>query len=164
MLNHIALMGRLVRDPELRYTQNQTPVCSFTVAVDRDYSGGNGQQRETDFIDCVAWRGTGEFVSKYFSRGRMIVVSGRLQSRKWQDNQGNNRTSWEVVADSCYFGDSKKDTEAGNNAPSTGGGYYAQQGQYGDGQPTQQRGAAPQPNVYAQQDFTELDDDGDLPF
>lgn len=164
MLNHITIMGRLTRDPELRYTQNQTPVCSFTVAVDRDYSGGNGQQRETDFIDCVAWRGTGEFVSKYFQKGRMIVVSGRLQSRKWQDREGNNRTSWEINADSCYFGDSKKESEAGNNAPSTGGGYYAQQGQYGDGQQTQQRGAAPPPNAYAQQDFTELDDDGDLPF
>ena len=159
MLNHIVIMGRLTRDPELRYTQNQIPVASWTVAVDRDYSGSNGQNKETDFIDCVGWRSTGEFVSKYFSKGRMIVVSGRLQSRKWQDNQGNNRTSWEVVADNCYFGDSKKDTEAGNNAPSTGGGYYAQQGQYQSGGRTTQR----PPDVQAS--FEELDDDdGELPF
>ena len=159
MLNHIVIMGRLTRDPELRYTNNQIPVASFTVAVDRDYTGGNGQQKATDFIDVSAWRQTGEFVSKYFTKGRMIVVSGRLQSRKWQDNNGNNRTSWEVVADSCYFGDSKKDTEAGNNAPSQGGGYYAQQGQYGaQSAPQQNYGTAPQ-------QFTELDDDdGDLPF
>ena len=154
MLNHIVIMGRLTRDPELRYTQSQVPV-----AVDRDYSGQNGQQKETDFIDVVAWRSTGEFVSKYFSKGRMIVVSGRLQSRKWQDREGNNRTSWEINADSCYFGDSKKDTEAGNNAPSTGGGYYAQQGQYQGGGRTATRPPDVSPSPYE-----ELDDDGELPF
>lgn len=170
MLNHIVIMGRLVRDPELRTTQSGINVASFTVAVDRDYSG-QGQEKQTDFIDCVAWRGTGEFVSKYFSKGRMIVVSGRLQSRKWQDNQGNNRTSWEINADSCYFGDSKP-ADSQNSQ-----GNYAYQGQYGaaPAQQNYQRGNAPDPNVtppdaraaYAgsQTQFTELDDDdGDLPF
>ena len=110
MLNHISIMGRLTRDPELRYTQSGTAVASFTVAVDRDYAA-QGQQRETDFIDCVAWRQGGEFVSKYFSKGSMIVVDGRLQSRKWQDRDGNNRTSWEILVDHSYFGESKKDSQ-----------------------------------------------------
>lgn len=108
MLNTITIMGRLVRPPELRYTQSNTPVTSFTVAVDRDYQSG-GTDRQTDFIDCVAWRSTAEFVSKYFTQGSMAVVTGRLQSRKWQDKNGNNRTAWEVVADSVYFGESKRD-------------------------------------------------------
>ena len=159
MLNHIVIMGRLTRDPELRFTQSQTAVASFTVAVDRDYSG-QGQEKQTDFIDCVAWRSTGEFVSKYFQKGRMIVVSGRLESRKWQDRSGNNRVSWEINADSCYFGDSKKDTEAGNNAPSSGGGYYAKQGQYGAGGRTAQH-----PPDISGPTYEELgDDDGELPF
>ena len=137
MLNHIVLMGRLVKDPELRYTQSQIPVASFTVAVDRDFGGRDGAERQTDFIDCVAWRQTGEFVSKYFQKGRMIVVSGRLQSRKWQDREGNNRTSWEVSADNVYFGDSKRDSEgssysqnsysqSGYNTQSSGFGGYNQ--------------------------------------
>lgn len=109
MLNHIVIMGRLTRDPELRRTNSGTPVASFTVAVDRDYSGKDGGEKETDFIDCVAWRNTGEFVSKYFTKGRMIVLSGRLQLRDWTDKEGNKRRSAEIVADSCYFGDSKKD-------------------------------------------------------
>ena len=157
MLNHITIMGRLTRDPELRTTQSQISVASFTVACERDYAAGGGD-READFIDCVAWRGTGEFVSKYFSKGSMIVVSGRLQSRKWQDNQGNKRVSWEINADSVYFGESKKNQDAGGNAPAQGGGYYAQHGQYG----AQSAPAAAQPQ---QQQFTELDDDdGELPF
>ena len=170
MLNHIVIMGRLTHDPELRYTQSQVPVASFAVAVDRDYSGGNGQQRETDFIDCVAWRGTGEFVSKYFTKGSMIVVSGRLQSRKWQDNKGNNRVSWEINADSVYFGESKRNADSGGNAPTTGGGYYAQQGQYGatstpqQSAPQSQYGSAPAQR-YNPPPFENLDDDdGDLPF
>ena len=109
MLNHIIIMGRLTRDPELRRTGSGIPVASFTVAVDRDYSGKDGGEKETDFIDCVAWRNTGEFVAKYFTKGRMIVVSGRLQLRDWTDKDGGKRRSAEVVADSCYFGDSKKD-------------------------------------------------------
>ena len=109
MLNHIVIMGRLTRDPELRKTNSGTPVASFTVAVDRDFSGKDGGEKETDFIDCVAWRNTAEFVAKYFTKGRMIVVSGRLQLRDWTDKEGNKRRSAEIVADSCYFGDSKKD-------------------------------------------------------
>lgn len=108
MLNHITIMGRLVRDPELRQTNSGISVLSFTLAVDRDYSPKDGE-KETDFIDCTAWRNTADFISKYFSKGRMAVVSGRLQIRQWKDKEGNNRRSAEVVADSCYFGDSKKD-------------------------------------------------------
>lgn len=143
MLNHITAMGRLTKDPELRYTQNQVSVASFTIACDRDYSG-QGQEKQTDFIDCVAWRSTGEFVKKYFSKGRMIIVSGRLQSRKWTDKDNNKRTSWEIVADNCYFGDSKKD---GDSSGST----YNEQQAYN--------------NMQQQSQFQELDeDDGDLPF
>ncbi|MBQ3380157.1 MAG: single-stranded DNA-binding protein, partial [Oscillospiraceae bacterium] len=91
MLNHIVIMGRLTRDPELRYTQSQTPVVSFSVAVDRDFGGRDGGEKQTDFIDCVAWRSTAEFVSKYFRKGSMVVVSGRLQIRDWQDRDGNKR-------------------------------------------------------------------------
>jgi single-strand DNA-binding protein len=105
-LNHITIMGRLTRDPELRRTGEGTAVASFTVAVDRDFK--NNGTTETDFIDCVAWRQTGEFVSKYFSKGRMAVVSGRLQIRKWNDKDGNKRSTAEVVADNVYFGDSKE--------------------------------------------------------
>ena len=106
MLNHIVIMGRLTRDPELRRTGTGIAVASFTVAVDRDFSGKD-TEKETDFIDCVAWRQTGEFVSKYFTKGRMIVVSGRLQIRSWTDKDGNKRRTAEIVADNCYFGDSK---------------------------------------------------------
>lgn len=112
MLNHIIIMGRLTRDPELRRTNTGKAVASFTVAVDRDFS--QGDQKETDFIECVAWQKTGEFVSKYFSKGSMIVVSGRLQIRPWTDKDGNKRRTAEVVADAVYFGDSKKqDTHTG---------------------------------------------------
>lgn len=104
-LNHITIMGRLTRDVELRKA-GEASVASFTVAVDRDFSKG---EKETDFIECVAWRKTGEFVSKHFSKGSMIVVSGRLQIRKWQDKNGNDRKTAEIVADNCYFGESKKD-------------------------------------------------------
>lgn len=107
MLNHITLMGRLVRDPELRTTQSGVSVCSFTIAVDRDFSG-KGEEKLTDFVDVVAWRNTADFVSKYFSKGRMAIVDGSLQSRKWQDKEGNNRVSWEVLANNIYFGDSKR--------------------------------------------------------
>ena len=110
MLNHIVIMGRLTRDPELRRTGNGIAAANFTVAVDRDFGGKDGGEKETDFIDCVAWRQTGEFVSKYFTKGRMIVVSGRLQIRTWTDKDGNNRRTAEIVADNCYFGDSKKDS------------------------------------------------------
>ena len=108
MLNHIVLMGRLTRDPELRRTGSGVAVASFTIAVDRDYAA-QGAERETDFVDIVAWRNTAEFVSKYFAKGRMAVVSGRLQIRNWQDKEGNKRRSAEVVADNVYFGDTKRE-------------------------------------------------------
>ena len=107
MLNKIILMGRLTRDPELRRTQSGTPVASFSIAVDRDYKTQSGE-KETDFIDIVAWRSTAEFVTKYFTKGRMAVVEGRLQIRDWTDRDGGKRRSAEVVADSVYFGDSKR--------------------------------------------------------
>ena len=125
MLNHITIMGRLTRDPELRRTGSGIAVASFTLAVDRDFGGRDGSERETDFIDCVAWRQTGEFVSKYFTKGRMAVVSGRLQIRNWTDKDGNKRRSAEVVADNVDFGDSRRDGETGGYsapaAPSYGG-------------------------------------------
>ncbi|MDO4815869.1 MAG: single-stranded DNA-binding protein [Bacillota bacterium] len=108
MLNHITIMGRLTRDPELRYTQSQTPVASFTLAVDRDFGGRDGGEKQTDFIDCVAWRQTAEFVNKYFAKGSMAVVSGRLQIRDWTDNNGSKRRNAEVVVDNIYFGESKR--------------------------------------------------------
>ena len=110
MLNHIVIMGRLTRDPELRRTGSGIAVASFTVAVDRDFSGKDSE-KETDFLDCVAWRQTGEFVSKHFRKGSMIVVSGRLQVRSWIDKDGGKRRAAEIVADNCYFGDSKKSEE-----------------------------------------------------
>lgn len=115
-LNHIDIMGRFTRDPELRYTAQGTPVASFTLAVDRDYQSG-GSERQTDFIDCLAWRGTADFVSKYFNKGSMAVVTGRLQIRDWEDKNGNKRRSAEVVADSVYFGESKKRGDGVNVEP-----------------------------------------------
>ncbi len=125
MLNHITIMGRLTRDPELRRTGSGVAVTSFTVAVDRDFGGRDGGEKETDFIDCVAWRQTGEFVSKYFTKGSMIVVAGRLQIRSWNDKDGNKRRTAEVVADNVYFGESKRDGassySAAPAAPAFGG-------------------------------------------
>lgn len=106
MLNRIEVQGRLVRDPELRRTQNGVAVTSFTLAVERDYCE-TGKEREVDFIDCTAWRGTAEMIDKYFSKGRMMIVAGRLQIRNWQDKDGNKRRSAEIVAENVYFGDSK---------------------------------------------------------
>ena len=111
MLNRIVLMGRLTRDPELRHTGSGTAVASFSLAVDRDFKSQSGE-KETDFVDIVAWRSTADFVSKYFTKGRMAVVEGRLQIHDWKDKDGNNRHSAEVVADNIYFGDSRKDTAA----------------------------------------------------
>ena len=121
MLNRIDLMGRLTRDPELRHTQSQTPVASFTLAVDRDFGGRDGGERQTDFIDCVAWRQTAEFVSKYFQKGSMAVVSGRLQIRDWTDRDGGKRRTAEVVVDNIYFGESRRsrdDSVGSYSAPS----------------------------------------------
>ena len=138
MLNHIVLMGRLTRDPELRRTGSGVAVASFTLAVDRDYAA-QGAEKETDFVDIVAWRNTAEFVSKYFTKGRMAVVTGRLQIRNWQDKEGNKRRSAEVVADNVYFGESKKDSQSSNSTQSN--------------EPAQST------------DFVPLDgDDSDLPF
>lgn len=117
MLNHITLMGRLTRDPELRYA-GETPVCSFTLACDRDFKS-NGQA-ETDFIDIVAWRNIATFVNQYFTKGRMAVVSGRLQIREWTDKEGGKRRSAEVVAENVYFGDSKKSDNTGGQEPPAG--------------------------------------------
>ena len=148
MLNRIILMGRLTRDPELRHTQTGTAVASFSLAVDRDFRNRDSGEKGVDFIDVVAWRNTAEFVSKYFTKGRMAVVEGRLQIRDWTDREGGKRRSAEVVADNIYFGDSKRDGE-------TGGASFS-------------RPAAPadygMPPVGGDQ-FAELaDDDGALPF
>ena len=168
MLNHITIMGRLTRDPELRRTGSGIAVASFTVAVDRDFSGRDGGEKETDFIDCVAWRQTGEFVSKYFTKGRMIVVSGRLQIRSWTDKDGNKRRTAEVVADNCYFGDSKRDNDGGN---AYGGNTYGA-GSYGNNNYGGNAYNAPAPSyggysapAAPASDFAMLeDDDAQLPF
>ena len=120
MLNHITVMGRLTRDPELRRTGSGVAVASFTIACDRDFCDKQSGEKETDFLDCVAWRQTGEFVSKYFSKGRMAVVSGRLQIRTWKDKDGNKRRTAEIVADNVYFGDSKENDNCGQNNGYTG--------------------------------------------
>ena len=151
MLNKIFIMGRLTRDPELRRTQSGTAVTSFSLAVDRDFKSQSGE-KETDFIDVVAWRSTAEFVAKYFTKGRMAIVEGRLQIRPWTDKDGNNRRSAEVVADNIYFGESKRDSAGdmgGYSAPAytaPAGGYSAPVGGGSSG-------------------FAEIDEeDGDLPF
>ena len=159
MLNHIVIMGRLTRDPELRSTQSGVSVASFTVAVDRDFGGRDGGEKQTDFIDCVAWRQTGEFVSKYFHKGSMIVVSGRLQSRKWQDREGNNRTNWEIQADNVYFGESRSSGSSSRDDSSYSGSSYSNSGSNGSYDGGRQQ-SAPAPSAFA-----ELDDgDGELPF
>ena len=121
MLNHIDVMGRLTRDPEMRRTGSGLAVTSFTLAVDRDYSGKDGGERETDFIDCVAWRQTGEFVSKYFAKGQMAAVSGRLQFREWTDKEGKKRRNAEILVDHIYFCGDKKDSAESRPEPSESG-------------------------------------------
>ena len=148
MLNHIIIMGRLTRDPELRHTQSGTAVASFSLAVDRD-----GKDKGTDFINVTAWKNTAEFVCKYLTKGRMAVVEGRLQIRDWKDKEGNNRRSAEVVADNVYFGDSRPGGAGGNN------GGYSQAPAYGA-----PAGGYSAP-VGGPSDFAEIDEeDGDLPF
>lgn len=153
MLNHIVVMGRLTRDPELRRTGSGVAVASFALAVERDFATKDGGEKETDFIDCVAWRQTGEFVAKHFAKGRMACVSGRLHMRAWTDKDGNKRRSAEIVADNVYFADSKPAAENGNSgatahaATQTGGGSafgYAASDYVGN--------------------FVDLPDDGELPF
>lgn len=141
MLNKIIIMGRLTRDPELRRTGSGTAVTSFSLACDRDFKSQSGE-KETDFIEVVAWKNTAEFVSKYFSKGRMAVVEGRLQIRDWTDKAGNKRITAEIVADNVYFGDSKRDSDSDGTASSY---------------------SAPAPG--GQTDFAEIgEDDGELPF
>ena len=176
MLNHITIMGRLTRDPELRRTGSGIAVASFTVAVDRDFGGRDGGEKETDFIDCVAWRQTGEFVSKYFTKGRMIVVSGRLQIRSWTDKDGNKRRTAEVVADNCYFGDSKREADGGNayggntyGANAYGGNNYGGNNYGGYAAPAAPAmpsyGGYAAPAAAPASDFAMLeDDDAQLPF
>ena len=168
MLNHIVIMGRLARDPELRRTGSGVAVTSFRLAVDRDFAPKDGGERETDWIDCVAWRQTGEFVSKYFTKGRMAVVSGRLQIRNWTDKDGNKRRTAEVVAGNVYFGDSKRDDHAG----SAYGGYSAPAQNYGGSNggysapaPAGSYGGYGAPASAPASDFAMLeDDDAQLPF
>ncbi len=156
MLNHIVIMGRLTRDPELRRTGSGVAVTSFSLAVDRDFGNRESGEKETDFIDCVAWRQTGEFVSKYFTKGRMAVVSGRLQIRNWTDKEGNKRRTAEVIADNVYFGDSKRDGDS-SSAPYGGNAYAAPAaGNFG---------GYSAPAVTPASDFAMLDDnDAQLPF
>lgn len=157
MLNKVIIMGRLVKDPELRRTQSGTAVTSFRIAVDRDFKSQDGS-KQADFFDVVAWRNTAEFVSKYFTKGRMAVVEGRLQTRDWTDREGGKRVATEIVADNIYFGDSKRDgageyggAPAYNSAPS----YSAPMG---GGRGT----AAP---MDSHSDFAEIgEEDGELPF
>ena len=115
-LNRSIIMGRMVHDPELRTTQSGTSVTSFTLAVDRDFKDKDSGEKSTDFIDVVAWRGTAEFVCKYFTKGRMAVAEGRLQIREWKDKDGNNRRTAEIVAENVYFGDSKREESGDSNA------------------------------------------------
>ena len=162
MLNRIILMGRLTRDPELRHTQTGTAVASFSLAVDRDFKDRNTGEKATDFIDIVAWRQTAEFVSRYFTKGRMAVVEGRLQIRDWTDKEGGKRRSAEVVADNVYFGDSKRDSADGGFNQSQG---YAQSFNQIPQQPQQPAYQAPQNVSAASSDFSMLsDDDPELPF
>ena len=153
MLNKIILMGRLTRDPELRRTQSGTAVASFTLAVDRDFKNKETGEKSTDFIDIVAWRQTGEFVSKYFTKGRMAVVEGRLQLRDWTDRDGNKRRSAEVVADNVYFGDSKRDSESTGST-------YAHRSSAPASAPASDYASAPEEDR-----FSDLsDDESELPF
>ena len=162
MLNRITIMGRLGRDPEVRYTQAGKPVASFSLAVDRDFKDKTTGEKSTDFIDIVAWRQTAEFVSRFFTKGRMAVVEGRLQLRDWTDRDGNKRRTAEVIADNVYFGDSKRDAEAGGYAAPSGG-FGAPAGGYAP-PPAAPSGGYSAPMGGGDQ-FAELsDDDGELPF
>ena len=157
MLNKIFLQGRLVADPEMRQTPSGVSVASFRLAVDRDFKDKATGEKQADFINVVAWRQTGEFVSRFFAKGRMAVVEGRLQMRDYTDKEGNKRTAAEVVADNVYFGDSKND--GGQSGGSYGGGYSAPAPR------TQSNDAYAAPAAPAGDQFAELDDDdGELPF
>ena len=160
-LNHICIMGRLTRDPELRRTGSGVPVTSFTLAVDRDYNPKDGAEKETDFIDCNAWRNTAEFIERNFHKGSMAIVSGRLQIRNWTDKEGNKRRNAEVVADSVYFGDSKKSSE-GNSSYQSQYGSQASQNPFAETEAMIAKYTSQGAN---QSDFAMLeDDDAQLPF
>ena len=179
MLNHIVIMGRLTKDPELRYTASNIPVVSFSIAVERDFGKNESGEKVTDFFDVTAWRQTAEFINKFFTKGRMIVVSGSLQTRKWEAKDGTKRTAYEIVADNVYFGDSKSSREDGGDY---GRSDYGSRGGYQDNGGYQQRSSrqdnggsyrAPSRDSFesARQQardggFAEMDgeDDGDLPF
>ena len=151
MLNKVILMGRLTRDPELRHTQSDVAVASFSLAVDRGYSRRDDSQQSVDFINIVAWRNTAEFVSKWFSKGQLVAVSGRLQVRSYKDRDGNNRTITEVVADECFFAESKRGSESGAASFASFGDVSAP--------------SAGLSAVSSGSDFEELvGDDGELPF
>ena len=162
MLNKIFLQGRLVADPELRHTPNGVAVASFRIAVDRDFKDRETGERKADFINVVAWRQTAEFVSRYFTKGRMAVVEGKLQTRDYTDRDGNRRYATEVVADNIYFGDSRRDSEDGGYAPAP----QASRGSYnspaGNSSPSSGGGYSAAPAVDQFADLT--DDDGELPF
>ena len=161
MLNKIFLQGRLVADPELRHTQSGIAVASFRLAVDRDFKDRDTGERKADFINIVAWRQTGEFVSRFFTKGRMAIVEGKLQTRDYTDRDGNRRYATEVVADNVYFGDSRRDSEGGYSAPPAGrGGYSAPPA--GGSAPVDRGGYSAAPTVDQFADLT--DDDGELPF
>ena len=161
MLNRVVLMGRLTRDPELRYTPQNVPVCTITLAVERAFVR-QGEQRETDFIDVVAWRQTAEFVSKYFRKGLLVAVEGRLQSRKWKDKYEQNRVSFEVVADNVYFAERAND-RSGESGQSYGQS-YGQNSRYNAPAPSAPQYTRPEANdLPPVSDFTEIDDD-DVPF
>jgi len=170
MLNHIVIMGRLTRDPELRRTGSGIAVTSFSLAVDRDFGPKDGGERETDFIDCVAWRNTGEFVSKYFTKGSMAVVSGRLQIRGWTDKDGNKRRSAEVVADNVYFGESKRSSDQQRSGSYDSAPGYGSAPSYGSAPAAPNYGSAPSYGSYSApsapaSDFAMMDDDdAQLPF
>ena len=161
MLNHITIMGRLTRDPELRRTGSGIAVTNFTLAVDRDYNPKDGEQKEVDYIDCIAWRASAEFVAKYFSKGRMAVVAGKLRIRNWTDKDGNKRRSAEVETDSVYFGDSKK-SDQGNSTYQSDYGPQASRSAYAETEALIAKYAA---QGAQQNDFAMLEgEDGQLPF
>lgn len=169
MLNVVALLGRFTKDPELKYTQNNIPVTSFTLAVDRRYSGSDGE-KQTDFINCVAWRQTAEFVSKWFRKGQLAAVDGSIQTRKYQDRDGYNRTAVEVVVDNIHFAESRRDTESRQADKAAQMRNDAAAGQEKKGvsdyapawaQETYQQGRLDAPGA---EDFQVLEDDDDLPF
>mgnify|MGYP002856214886 CR=1 FL=1 len=177
MLNHVVIMGRITRDPELRRTNSGLAVASFSLACDRDYQAKDAQEKETDFINCVAWRSTAEYVTKYFPKGRMAIVTGRLQVRSYTDKEGNKRTASEVVVDNIYYGDYSRPQsmassfdggQSGSSYQNSGyqsGGYAGNSGSYQSGGNSGRTNNAQSTGSFANSDFSILeDDDSNLPF